>query len=111
MTKFDINNDQRLKQFIGESELEMPFDDFEDKVMHSIEETVSKKVRIKKMISRSWLFYILGLGLGIFTPNLIKFYEFPEKVNVGIVVLAFQVGFAIAALFFLEKLIRISLKK
>lgn len=111
MTKYDINNDHNLRSFIVEGKLEMPFDDFEEKVMDSIDKEVVNTIRLKKLISKSWLFYIVGLFFGLFSPTLINYISFPVGVNKNMVVLVFQVIFALAALFFLEKLIRITFKK
>lgn len=59
------NSDDKLKRLIGESRLEMPFSDFEARLMSRINNTVSNEKVITKNIRLSWLFFSLGTLFGV----------------------------------------------
>jgi hypothetical protein len=50
---------------MSKSRIEVPFPDFEDKIMGLIEKKLSKKVSISRDIKLSWVFFILGSTFGI----------------------------------------------
>ncbi|NPA36978.1 MAG: hypothetical protein GXO47_09030 [Chlorobi bacterium] len=59
------NKDDRLKELLGSSRLEMPFPDFEDKVMDRIKEEVREGKAIDKNLRLSWIFFALGTAFGL----------------------------------------------
>ena len=52
-------------EIMSKSKLEMPFSDFDDKVMGLIKKRHLKNVFISKDLKLSWIFFILGSTFGI----------------------------------------------
>jgi len=103
-----IPNDKKLAELMKKSRLEMPFSDFEDKVMYKIKERVKAKKFILKNISLACLFFVLGTGFGtavcFFLPELIS-HSIP--VSAGKILLTFQAAFVLVVLTQLEYLIKL----
>jgi hypothetical protein len=59
------SEDTYFKEIMSNSRLDVPFLDFDNKVMGLIEKRLSKKVSITRDIKLSWLFFILGSIFGI----------------------------------------------
>ena len=74
------NSDDRIKRLIGESKLEMPFSDFEARLMNRINSEVSNERAITKDIRLSWLFFGLGTLFGILLTVILN----PNFVVLGI---------------------------
>ena len=110
MNNIDLHRDDQLRQFMKESELDMPFDDFEDKVMGSIEESLQKQRITTLLIKRSWFFYVIGLLLGFASTTLIGRMKIPEQYHPGLIIYSLQFLMAIAFLFGLERLIVFTMK-
>ena len=103
------NSDDKLKQLIGESKLEMPFSDFEDRLMSRINIEVSNEKAITKNIRLSWLFFGLGTLFGILLTIILN----PTNAIMGIPLSKFTIPLYVigAALFFLmaEQLLNLTL--
>lgn len=61
----DELNDKRLKALLKDSKLEMPFSDFEDKMMSRVKNELLGKHSIIKNLRLSWLFFLLGSVFGL----------------------------------------------
>jgi hypothetical protein len=73
MKKIDTDN-TFFEEIMSKSKLNVPFPDFDDKVMGLIERRSSKKASIMRDIKLSWIFFILGSTFGIIvTIILIRF--------------------------------------
>ncbi len=58
-------DDVRLRSLLKESRLEMPFSDFEGKLMQQINASKKGKASIIKNLKLSWLFFLMGSIIGI----------------------------------------------
>lgn len=103
--------DKLLESLIGQSELKMPFPDFDQKVMESIRQSVSAEKERKSMITKSWFFFVIGLLLGSAAPVLVKYMQFPENINPQLVTLVIQIIISLIFLFVLERLISVTFRR
>jgi len=62
------SEDAFFREIISKSKLDIPFSDFDDNVMKSITKRYSTKTSLIRDLKLSWLFFILGLILGIMFP-------------------------------------------
>lgn len=105
----DINENEMFKQLLSEGRNTIPFPDFEDEVMQKIEEFEAMEDLIREGYRRgiafSWVFFILGILLGVLLYSWIPRYDVEflgiESVNF---LLLFQIGFLIFVLLHFEKL-------
>ena len=74
------NSEDKLKRLLSESRLEMPFDDFEDRLMARINKKVSNEKYIDRNIRFSWLFFALGTVFGLLLSVILS----PVKSAMGI---------------------------
>jgi hypothetical protein len=67
-------NDNRLKALLKDSKVEMPFSDFESKLMMRVRSERNSRRSIVRNIRLSWVFFtigsVFGLFLNILVPNL-----------------------------------------
>lgn len=104
--------DQFVNNLMKHSLEEMPFQDFEERMMDKIHEEKQKEKSVSGSIRLAWLFFFLGLSLGLvityITANL-------DQLIVGIPVNKIgsylQIGIVILLLFQLDKLIDFSFKR
>ena len=63
----DELNDKYLKNLLKDSKVEMPFSDFEEKMMLRVKNEVQGKRIISKNMGLSWFFFFMGsvFGLGV----------------------------------------------
>ncbi|MBK3519815.1 hypothetical protein [Carboxylicivirga marina] len=61
----DELKDTRLKSLLQESRLEMPFSDFENKMMTRVKTELHGKRVISKNLKLSWLFFLFGSIFGL----------------------------------------------
>ncbi|TRX66335.1 hypothetical protein [Carboxylicivirga sp. M1479] len=61
----DEFKDQQLKSLLRESKVEMPFSDFESKLMWRVRTELVGKRSVIKNLRLSWLFFVLGSVFGI----------------------------------------------
>jgi len=59
------SEDTFFKEIMSKSRLDIPFPDFDDKVMGLIYKRLLKKISITRDIKLSWIFFILGSTFGI----------------------------------------------
>lgn len=64
MKNVDFNN-TFFKDIMSKSKLNVPFPDFDDRVMELIEKRSLKKASLMRDIKLSWIFFILGSAFGI----------------------------------------------
>lgn len=109
----DANNENLFK-LIGESKLKMPFNDFEDTVMHKIELVAKRKKKTSLNVALSILFFFVSSILGVLLIASMQHtsFHFPD-LTTGSTVLLLQAVFVFLFLFQLEKYIRhfITLKR
>ena len=101
-----VNNDDLFK-LIGESKLNMPFNDFEENVMQKIEQAVRRKKKFSLNVKLSAMFTLIASLLGIFLLGLLQHtqFHFPD-LTTGSTVLLLQATFVFLFLLQLEKYIR-----
>lgn len=69
--------DEFFHEIISKSRLQVPFSDFDDKVMSSIQKTVQKKSSIATDIKLSWIFFIIGSTFGTIVSLLLPRIQEP----------------------------------
>ncbi|OQP47493.1 hypothetical protein A4H97_08360 [Niastella yeongjuensis] len=106
MANNDVNNDDLFK-LIAESSLKMPFNGFEDTVMHKIEQAAKQKNKYSLNVKLSILFSVLASLLGILLLGLLPKtgFHFPD-LTAGSTILLIQATFVFLFLLQLEKYIR-----
>lgn len=58
-------DEKKMKELIQQSQLEIPFADFEERVMQSVYKEEKSRLGILKNIRLSWLFFTIGALFGI----------------------------------------------
>lgn len=71
----DIFEDARLKGMIRQSKVEMPFSDFESRLMGRIVAEKSWRKSFVKNMRLSWLFFTIGSLFGIMATVLFPYFE------------------------------------
>ena len=71
------DSEQTFREMMSKSRLDIPFTDFEDRIMGLIEKKHSKKVSISRDLKLSWVFFILGSTFGIIVTILIPKIQQP----------------------------------
>ncbi len=104
--------DKLLKQLMNKSSVEIPFSDFEDKMMDQIYREQENTKSVSKNIRIAWFFFFLGLFFGLLITNMTANLDsLIEGVPVKQIALFTQVGIAVLLLFQLDKLIDFRFKK
>jgi len=90
-----------LTELLRNNKLEMPFSDFDDKVMHRIQGEIHDKATISRDIKLSFFFFVLGTLFGLFINSYLlrvqgTFWSMPKET----IVLFFQALFLF--IFFLQ---------
>jgi len=67
--------DPKLKSLLRESKLEMPFPDFEERLMDTIKSAHVKKKSVLKDIHLSWLFFSIGSIFGLAASFIIPSFQ------------------------------------
>jgi len=105
------NSEDKLKRLLNESRLQMPFDDFEDRLMVRINKKVRTERSIDKNIRLSWIFFALGTIFGLLLSVIVS----PVKSILGFPVSGLTIPFFILGvtllLLFVEKLVNITLDR
>lgn len=101
-----------VREIIGKSGREMPFVDFEDKLMEQIHKEANTSRSFLKDVKLSWFFFIIGTFFGLFLSIVAgqineTIFGFPAQQMILIV----QVIFAILLLSQFDKLIELTRKK
>jgi len=74
----EINKeDAFFRAIISKSKLNVPFSDFDDKVMFLIEKKISIKSSISRELKLSWFFFLLGSTAGIIVSLVLPKYQEP----------------------------------
>lgn len=105
-------DDKLIQKLMSKSSVEMPFNDFEDKLMSEIYLEEKRSKSFFKSLKLSWLFFIIGTGIGIFITTFIyrtetEIYGLSSKH----LVLIAQVIFAILILSQFDKLMQLTRRK
>ena len=104
--------DKLLKSLMKHSRVELPFQDFEIRLMDKIHQEKKHHQAVKNNVRYAWLFFFLGLFLGLFITNLTTqfdqhFYGIPlKKLAIGL-----QFGIVLIFLFQFERLLGITFRK
>lgn len=73
----DTDSELTFRKIMSKSRLDVPFPDFDDKIMGLIEEKLSKKASVSRDIKLSWVFFILGSAFGIIVTILLPKIQQP----------------------------------
>ncbi|MDZ7755113.1 hypothetical protein [Rhodohalobacter sp.] len=103
------SNDKIMKEILTKASSEMPFPDFEDELMSKINELEVEEKAVQEGYRRgvafSWVFFIVGIIIGVVLTQLIPQLKIPvQGVDSEVVQLIFQVGFILFILLHFEKL-------
>lgn len=110
-----MNSEQEeklIRELMGKSAREMPFVDFENKLMEQINKEVNTSRSFHKDIKLSWFFFIAGTFFGLLLSILAgqinrTIFGFPAQQ----IILIAQVVFAILLLSQFDKLIELTRKR
>ena len=101
-----------VQNLMKHAEMEMPFSDFEDRMMDQIYEEKNQSKAVNNNIRIAWFFFFLGLFFGLLITNMTANLDsLAEGIPVEQIVFFTQVGIALLLLFQLDKLIDFRLKK
>ena len=67
----ETDSEMTFRKMMSKSRLDVPFPDFDDKIMGLIKEKHSNKASVSRDIKLSWVFFILGSAFGIFVTILL----------------------------------------
>lgn len=101
----EAQNEKLFSAMMKSSRLEMPFDDFEDRVMlHLQQETALEN---STSVYRKWsvVFFVVGIGLGLFINNFLSLYQTIAGIPSQSVLLAFRIAFVLIILKQLDNLL------
>ena len=102
----ETDSEQTFREIMSQSRLEVPFPDFEDKIMGLIEKKLSKKESISRDIKLSWVFFILGATFGIIITILIPKIQQPVfGINLDKLTMPFLIIFSFLLLSQIDSLI------
>jgi len=104
------NSEDNLKRLIKDSRLEMPFSDFEDKVMDRIKNEVSNEKVIDRNIRLSWLFFVLGTVFGMLLSVILSPVNTILGISVSKLFLSFYIVSGTLLLLFVEHLWELTFK-
>src|SRR4051812_25423848 len=105
MKQDEIPNGKLFSAAMKSSRLQMPFDDFEDRVMLNLQqEAVLKK---STSVYKKWsiVFFVAGIGLGLFINNFLSLYQTLAGIPAQNVLLAFHIAFVLFILKQLDNLL------
>jgi hypothetical protein len=107
-----LPDDKSFAELMKKSYLQMPFSDFEDKVLQRIEEREKAKASILRNIRLAFVFIVAGTGFGIVAslllPQLFGYYIGTPSEGIT---LAFQALVVLIAVTQLDKLMRLLRKQ
>lgn len=102
----ETDSEMTFRKIMSKSKLEVPFPDFEDKVMGIIEKKLSGKLSINRDIKLSWFFFILGSAFGIAVTILLSRIQLTAfGMNNSIFMIVFLILFSYLLLSHLDSLI------
>lgn len=101
-----MKNDDFLNEIMAQSDLKMPFSDFENEVMQQIQKQEQRRKTFSKNLVLSWTFFALGSACGIAISLLLP------SVNIAVsgitnehVTIVFQIVFVLFVMLQLESLL------
>ena len=98
--------DEFFHDIISKSKLQLPFSDFDDKVMRSIQKKLHKNSSISKDIKLSWIFFILGSLFGTIVSLLLPLIQEPVLgLHLDKLSLPIQILFVLLLVFQLDSLV------
>ncbi len=106
----DKNSDDKLKRLLSNSRLEMPFDDFEERLMTRIRKEAGNEKAIDKNIRLAWLFFALGTFFGVLLSVILSPVNTMYGYPVSKILLSFYIAAGTLLLLFVEQLLKLTLK-
>lgn len=102
----ETDSEMTFRRMMSTSKLEVPFPEFDDRVMGLIKKKLSRKLSINRDIKLSWLFFILGSAFGItVTVLLLRFKQPVFGMEIDKLTLPFLIIFSFLLLSQLDSLI------
>jgi hypothetical protein len=104
--------DRLLKNLMKHAKQDFPFLDFEERMMDKIRQEKSQQESVSGSIRISWLFFFVGLFLGLLITDMVSnLDELIKGVPAEKIAFYLQIGIALVLLFQFEKLIGLTFKK
>ncbi len=103
------NSEDKLKKLISKSKLEIPFSDFEERVMQSIKKEVDNQKVINRNIRLSWLFFTLGTAFGLLLSVILSPVSTILGFPVSKLILPVYITGGTLLLLFVEQLLKLTL--
>lgn len=101
------NIDERfLQEIMSKSKLQVPFSDFEDKVMRQVEMRRLQKDSASRDIKLSWIFFVTGSVFGIIISLILPFSQYSfGGIGLNRLTLPFQILFVLLFMTHLNNLL------
>lgn len=101
-----------IKNLMKYSHTEMPFQDFDNRMMDLIYKEEKQQKSIRRDIKMAWIFFFLGLFLGLFIAGfMLEPDMFSENIPSQEIIMILQVCIVIVLLFQLDRLLGFSSKR
>jgi len=102
----ETDKDETFSRLMSNSKLIVPFTDFDDKVMGSIEKSILKKESISRDLKLAWIFFITGSFFGSIITLLLTYIQHPVfGIQPGRLKIPFLIIFSVIILTQLDNLI------
>ena len=105
------NRDDELKQLLKDSRLEMPFEDFEERVMSRLKKDAQSEKSIDRNIRLSWLFFVSGTAFGLLLSAIISPVTSILGFPVSKLMIPLYIAGATLLLLFFEQLVNITIER
>ena len=103
--------EDKLKEIMGMAKVEMPFGDFEDKLMMRIEQAEQEKVSLKKTKRYALVFFVFGtlfgMGLNYLLADFVQTSVEASKIFKNNILLLSQMIYVVLIVLFSDKMLRL----
>lgn len=101
-----------IKNLMKHSLTEMPFQDFEDRMMDQIRQEQQQKKSVNNNLHLAWLFFFLGLFMGLLITSLtVNLNEQIHGIPLRKIALFVQFAIAVILLFQFDRLLNFSFRR
>lgn len=104
--------DKLLKGLMKHSLVELPFQDFEERMMDKIRQEKQQHNLVQHNIRFAWIFFVLGLFLGLLITNMTaNLNQQLYGISLKKIAVFIQIGIAFVLLFQFERLLNLTFRK
>lgn len=107
-----VKEEKIVKSLMKHSRADMPFQDFDERMMDLIYKEERQQKSIRRDIRMAWMFFFLGLFLGLFIAGFtIEPDIFGDNIPTQTINMILQICIAVVLLFQLDRLLGFSSKR